>query len=649
MHVGINLYGMVHDLYYPYVGYENHSRSNNMRHRIGVWSEGKFSWLDDGTWQFNMNYEPHALIGHFTAHNDELEVTLEFSDCVDSEYDAFLRNIHIVNAAERPREIRLFMHQVLLINNSLNADTVQYLPDELAILQYKSNRAFVIGAIDQKGLPFEQYSMGVFGIEGKDGVYRDAEDGSLSGNVVEHGKVDSIIGFTPYLEALSSTRISYWLVAAKSQEAAIELHQKIKAKGLHDRFERTAAYWRRWLEPAEKVIQTLPRELRSAVRKNVLIIKSQIDHKGAVIASTDTTMLNYSRDAYVYCWPRDASYALWPLLRMGYKTELKNYFAFCRDVLHPQGFLMHKYQPDGGVGASWHPYTVEGRIVPPIQEDETAIVIFLLSQYVQQTKDKQTLEEFYETLVVPAANFMADYIDEATNLPHATYDLWEEKFLTTTYTTALVYAALCAAAKMAEQLKHHKDAVRWQMVADDMQVAAHQLLFNPEKNYFYKGFTNHGHNGLRYDDTVDLSSFYGAFMFGLFDVKSQEMKHAHATLDELFHLSHHAVSPVPRYENDQYNTVDPSGLGNPWFITTFWMAQYALLEEGDTHQAQAAVDWALELMMPTGVLSEQINPYSYKFISVAPLAWSQAEFLNTVLDLTEKKTEKGESVDKPLS
>lgn len=633
LHVGINLYGLVHDFYYPYVGHENHAAGQKMRHRIGVWVDGMFGWLDDGDWQFNMKYDPRALIGHFTAHCPRLQMTLEFTDCVDSETNVFLRSIQIINAANRPREIRLFLHQMLLISNSLNRDTAQYLPGESAILHYKGDRAFVAGGKDQNGKPFQQFSIGLFGIEGHEGVFRDAEDGVLSGNVVEFGKVDSVFAFHQHIEPFSSSRVDYWLTAAKSETAAIALHRYLQTANIHTLFERTVAWWQRWLRPAEKHIAQIPKELQAPFRRSLLILKSQIDRRGAVIASTDTAMLNYSRDSYAYCWPRDASYALWPLLRLGYKTELKNFFAFCRDALRPEGFLMHKYQANGAIGSSWHPYLVAGRVVPPIQEDETAIVIFLLGQFIERHKDKELLDESYDQLVVPAANYLASNIDEQTGLPHATYDLWEEKFLTHTYTVAVVYAALRAAGDMAAFYKRPDDEVHWHTAADQIRQASQKLLFNPEANYFYKGFINHGKDsgGLAYDTTVDVSSFYGAYMFGLFDADSPELTQAYTTLFNRLQIAEDGPTIAVRYEKDQYNSVDHAGLGNPWFVTSLWLAQYDV-RSGKSKRARKTIDWTTNLMLPTGVLSEQINPFTQKFISVAPLTWSQAEYLNTIMD-----------------
>lgn len=635
MHVGINYYGEVHDFYYPYVGLENHSMANHLRHRIGVWVEGHFSWLDDGAWTVEATYYDNTLIGLTRATNKDLGVTLELQDAVDAHENVFMRNVHVINEFNREREVRLFMHQMFLIYNSLNGDTAQYLPGETAILHYKGRRAFVVGGQNHEGKPFDQYSVGLFNLGSDDGTYRDAEDGELARNNVEHGTVDSVIGFTQRLEAHGSTRVSYWVAAAKTQQAAIDLHRHTKEQGVFERLRVTHQFWQLWLEPAEQMISQMPEEMRGAVRKSLLVLKSHMDKHGAVIASTDTTMKNYARDAYAYCWPRDAVFALWPLLRLGYRDELTAFFDFCRSGLHKDGYLMHKYQPDGAPGSSWHPYIVGNRSIAPIQEDETAGVVFLFGQYYEVTNDKNMLTEFYDSLIKPMANFMISYVDETTKLPHATYDLWEEKFLTTTYSTALVYAALLSAVRLAEVMGQNDDAVRWQAVADDMRAGAQAILYNSDKQFFYKGYVHKSADAKRdimYDDTIDVSSFYGVFMFGLFDLDSAEVQNSFRTIERTFKVSEQDVLPLPRYEHDAYNRVEQDSMGNPWFITTLWQAQY-FLETNRAPEARKILDWVQAQMLATGVLSEQINPYTHAFLSVAPLAWSQAEFINTALDL----------------
>ncbi len=632
LHVGINRFGMVHDFFYPYVGLENHSTAGAMRHRIGVWVDYEFSWLDDNTWVIEQTYRENTLMGITKAHCERLGVSLEFNDTVDSEYDAFLRSISVTNTHDKPREIRLFLHQVFRISNSLSGDTAQYLPGESAILNYKGHRAFVVGAANHQGQSFDQYAMGVFGIEGKEGTFRDAEDGELSGNPVEHGHVDSVVRCSFTVEPQASGTVNYWVACGKTTQNAILLHRQLIRDTVAHRMSVTEQSWRYWLGKSETLRASIDPEFQASFTKSLLITKSHIDSRGGVIASTDTTMLNYSRDAYTYCWPRDGAYALWPLLRLGYRDELQRFFEFCRRGLSTDGFLNHKYQSDGAIGSSWHPYIYAGKPEPPIQEDETAIVLYMCGEYYRETNDQFFLKQYYDGFIKKMANFLASYIDHDTKLPHPSYDLWEEKFLTSTYTVATVYGALVAAIELAEKANDPDSAVAWQAVADDIAAAAKTTLYNKERKFFYKGIRAGG-GEIYYDDVIDLSSFYGAFMFGLFAIDSEEVTASYETICQEFGVCVDGcdVTPMPRYEKDTYDAVDAKG-SNPWFITTLWLAQY-YFEIDKPENARAILAWVRDKMLPSGVLSEQIHPYNGSFISVAPLTWSQAEYINALLDM----------------
>jgi GH15 family glucan-1,4-alpha-glucosidase len=631
LHVGLNEFGLVHDLYYPYVGLANHSAGQGTRHRVGVWIDGQLSWLDTpGEWSFNFRYPHHALIGHTIAKNERLQVALEIDDCVDAHISAYMRNIHVVNLADRPREIRLFMHQAFAIDDSRsNTDTAQYLPDSDAILHYRGRRAFIISGTHNDE-PFDQHSIGLFGIEGHEGTYRDAEDGELACGNVEHGRVDSTIRFRLDVQAQSSERVNYWIAVGSSIREALYIDKQLRHDGLAERIQTTSKWWHKWLEPAIETAKKLDPMYHESFLRSVMIIKSQIDNHGAVIASTDSSMLNYNRDAYAYCWPRDGANVLWPLIRMGYTEEPHKFFEFCRRVMHPTGYLMHKYRADGGLGSSWHPYTHDGGIVaPPIQEDETALVVFVFAQFYDQHKDPRVLRDFYASMIKPMADWMAEYLDDTTGLPKPSYDLWEEKFLITTHTVAVTFAALQAAAGLAEASGDKESAVRWRSVSEDIQQKAHKYLFNTDRQCFYKGIIVR--NGqIERDDTIDSSSIYGAFMFGLFALDSAELKASIKTFQETFPTAPGIIA-YPRYENDYYHRVDPNTPGNWWFITTLWMAQYSL-ETKQPDLARSVLAWINGISMKTSIMSEQISPIDHSLISPSPLTWSHAEYLSTLLD-----------------
>jgi GH15 family glucan-1,4-alpha-glucosidase len=637
LHVGINKYGMVHDFYFPYVGLENHAAGNSPRHKVGVWIDKQLSWLDDGTWEIRFQYAHEALIGHTIARNDTLGILLEFDDTVDAHISAFMRNVHVVNMRDEVRDIRLFIHQAFIIGDGRsNTDTAQYLPDSDAILHYRGRRAFIISGVTDDGSAFDQHTVGLFGIEGYEGSYRDAEDGELSGCNVEHGRVDSALRFQLTIGAHSSRRVHYWIAAGTSLREALYIHKQMREDGLIKRLHATADWWHQWLKPAKVAAERIDPDHRDNFLRSIMIIKSQIDKRGAVIASTDTTMLNYSRDAYAYCWPRDGAFVLWPLIRMGYEDEPRRFFEFCRQGLHPNGYLMHKYRADGALGSSWHPYVHDGGVsAPPIQEDETALVLFVFAQFYHMHASPRLLHDFYEPMVRPMADFLASYIDESTGLPRPSYDLWEEVFLTSTYTTSVVYAALLAAADLAEAVNDADSAVKWRSAAEDIRNAAHKHLYNPSRRSFYKGIISRD-GQIEHNDTIDTSSVFGAFMFGLFAVGSEELQSAVQTLTETFGVNGTNIG-LPRYENDTYYRSDPASQGNWWFITSLWLAQY-YLETEQTDRAQFILGWVRDHASSTGVLSEQLNPADQTFISVAPLTWSHAEYVASLLDtITEKQ------------
>ncbi|MCI0477480.1 MAG: hypothetical protein L0Y55_14635, partial [Anaerolineales bacterium] len=69
--------------------------------------------------------------------------------------------------------------------------------------------------------------------------------------------------------------------------------------------------------------------------------------------------------------------------------------------------------------------------------------------------------------------------------------------------------------------------------------------------------------------------------------------------------------------------------GNPWFVTTLWFADW-LCECGEYAQARDWIEWCAARALPSGVLSEQINPHTGAPLSVAPLTWSHAAFISSV-------------------
>ncbi len=628
--VGLNEHGLIHDFYYPFVGLDNLTTSRSVHHKIGVWVDGTFSWVDDGSWNISVSLENDSLMSNTTMESSNLGISLNTIDFVDPHHNGFIRRIRVNNLWDVKRDVRLFLHQVFEISRGGRGDTALFVPEENYILDYKGRCSILAyGTTASSGQMFDQYCIGNYGIEGKEGTYKDAEDGELAGNAVEHGGVDSVVRFAFMLEANSSELVDYWLIAAASQYQCEAVHHQYKNKGIDSVEESARNWWHNWLASGANKLHTLPPNLVNEVKKSLMVIKAHCDKRGGILASGDSSIFNYGRDYYCYCWPRDGAYAIWPLIRLGYTDEPKKFFEFCRDTLSRDGYLMHKYQPDRAIGSTWHPLVHNNRKELAIQEDETASVINMLGEYLKHTDDEEFVQSLYNTLTQPAANFMSSFIDDETSVPHASYDLWEEKFLSHTYTAATVIGALNTAADFARRFNYPDDEIKWRNAAERIK-HGFDLYFDYERGTYRKGILLLEDKNIQFDNTIDLSSLYGVVMFTDERLDSDKvLRSLKAVEDNISGLSQ--LGGVVRYENDWYMRTTEQLPPNPWFVTSLWLAQiYVALDQKD--KAQGLLEWSLRYMLDSGVMSEQIHPETGSPVGVAPLVWSHAELINTAID-----------------
>ena len=625
--VGLDEKGLVHDFYYPYVGLENLTTARMQPHHIGVWVDGDFSWIADDSWARTVDFEDTALVSKITYISSVIGIKLHFLDFVDCNYNIFARKVKIENLESKDRDVRIFFHQNFQISSLGRADTAMYVPDGNYILDYKGRCTILAYAEVDGGEPFDQYAAGNAGIEGKEGTFKDAEDGELSMSAVEHGGVDSTLRVSLKLKSKQLSTVHYWLAVADNQKKLDDLHELMIGRGFNKRLHATYQHWQEWLSTAESASSKLDIRYGVALRKSLMTIKAHTDKYGGIIASCDSSIYNYGRDYYSYVWPRDGAYVMWPLIKLGYTHEPKAFFNFCRDIIHPDGYLMHKYQPDKAIGSTWHPLVHGKRRELAIQEDETAIVIFMLSEYLNYSNDIDFVTGLYDSLIKPACDFMSEFIDEETNLPHASYDLWEEKFLSSTYTTAVTARALSKASDIADTLGKSTDCELWAKASKLLNVNSNRY-FNEDKGSLIKGFL-HTNDGLNEDTTLDVSSFYGGWMYSY-----SKPKHLKLTLDRIEEelLDASPSGGTVRYEDDNYFKSDPAYRGNPWFVTTLWLAQYYASVDQKS-KSRKYIDWTLAHSTESGLLSEQVNPESGVIISVTPLVWSHAELINTLLVL----------------
>ncbi len=637
--VGLDHYGQVREFYFPYVGLENHS-SGHCLNKIGVWTDGAFSWLDDGSWDIQVDYAVESLCSAIQAKNTKLSIELSFEDVVYNEHNIFVRQVTVKNHGAE-REVRIFFGQQFHLYGTGWGDTAFYDPDERAIIHYKGKRVVIIGG-QSEGKPFFDYSIGLFGIEGKEGTWRDAEDGELEQNPIEHGSVDSVIGFRLEMKSGSTGTAHYWLSAATNLNRARHLHHSVSAKTPSHIIETTSDFWHAWVNKSRINFGDLDPVLVSLFKKSLLILRTHVGSNGAIVASTDSEMLKYGRDTYAYVWPRDAAFAAIALDRAGYADTTRSFFTFAHDVISDHGYFFHKYRPDTSLGSSWHPWVKKesGERQLGIQEDETALVIISLWEHYAAHADLEFIEKLYNSLIKKTAVFLMVYRDNR-GLPKEGYDLWEEKYGVSTFTVAAVYRALISAANFAQLLGKEYDEQRFAGAADEIREAALTHLYNPDNGFFFKRLMKDGQGGETRDETLDMSAFLGAFRFGLLSLNDARLLRAHEAVADWL-CCKTPIGGAVRYEGDRYYRSIDTVPGNPWIITTLWLVQYLIAQAKtlkDLDEPLVWLHWVEKHAARSGILPEQLDPISGVHLSASPLAWSHAEYIITVLDYLKKRTE----------
>ena len=149
-------------------------------------------WIDNGEWDVDIRFEKASMVSKMRASNERAKILIESNDVVYNEKNIFLRKINVTNLDVKERDVRVFLNQQFKIGNNNHADTAYFLSSIGSIIHYKGRRVFLVGGIcDNKN--FDDYGIGFCGLEGKQGTWVDAEDGILSKNPIEHGRVDNVV------------------------------------------------------------------------------------------------------------------------------------------------------------------------------------------------------------------------------------------------------------------------------------------------------------------------------------------------------------------------------------------------------------------------------------------------------------------------
>ena len=631
----LNEKNLLEDLYFPYVGMEDQIAYEHW-HRLGVHVDNQFSWLSDESWEHQIKYLPETLVSDSWAKNNQLLLQIHFNDFVYPTENFFMRKLTVKNKADYQRDVKIYFNQDFHLYGDKQQDTAFYEPEHKAMVHYRKRRYFWVCGMENEKIGVDSFTTGKSEYNGLEGTWKDAEDGHLHEHPIEQGSVDSTVEFKLNLEANQEKILYLWMCAGRDLEEVKKMHDFIIYENPEKLLRNTINYWISWVnKETEKNLQ-LDDDILREYKQSLLIIRTQIDNRGAIIAANDTDIMKFNKDTYSYMWPRDGAWVSIALDRAGYGEITKRFFDFCAESMTEDGYLLHKYNPDESVGSSWHAWYKDGEFQLPIQEDETALVTYALWNHWEHYKDIEFIQDMYDPLIRAAGNFMMSFVDGKTGLPLPSYDLWEETRGIHLYTVSCTYAGLDAAYRLSAILGHFNHANKYKKAAEAIKGAILEHMYDEEASRFLKKVELENEVGQIKKDYGADASMHALWMMNVLPADDERVVRTNEFLYEKLHIKSD-IEGLTRNEKDYYQRVNRDygqHQGNPWIITTLWHAQWLMEKaksKAELEETKSYIYWAMKQANLAGIMPEQMSPFDGTPLSVAPLTWSHATFVDTVL------------------
>ena len=392
------------------------------------------------------------------------------------------------------------------------------------------------------------------------------------------------------------------------------------AKEAFDRVERSANFWRAWINHG--VFPEHP--WQSYLQRSALTLKGlTYAPTGAVLAAATTSLPETPHGErnwdYRYTWIRDSTFMLWGLYTLGFAREANDFFYFMADVARQDDDLQIVY----GVGGE---KKLDERTLPhlggydgaaPVRAgngayDQVQLDVWgaLLDSVYLHTKSRDYLPE----LVWPILKRSAESAIARWREPDR--GIWEVRGEAQHFTSSKVMCWVAAerGARLAEIHGDLELAARWQRAADEIHADVCERGVD-ERDVFVQ------HYGTR---ALDAS----ALLIPLVRFLPPDDPRVRATVlaiaDELT-----VDDLVLRYRVD---TTDDglSGEEGSFTICSFWLVS-ALVEIGEVARARALCEKLLSYASPLQLYAEEIDPRSGRHLGNFPQAFTHLALINAIV------------------
>lgn len=601
--------------------------------RVGLVTEeqGKVHWFENEAagWQHEAQYVAGSNIFHVRASSAQHPIVVDSLHFAVPEKDLIVREYTLTNTGSSPLSVSLILYSSMQIDENPLYQTTMFEPAVDALVHFKK-QYYLAWAGDQPcakfqaGLSFEAASEGLQALRG---VEIDMQSGgACAWSVGTIAPGESVV-------------LPLYLAAGHTLEQVLRNVEEARTKTSDQWYEETIVYWQQYLAQAAPCPLQDP-AVCELYERSLLMFSLMSDGKtGSIIAAPEFDEYFTVCGGYGYCWGRDAAFITTALDRAGLTHLTDKFYDWALTAQSPDGSWQQRHYHDGSLAPSWG-----------LQIDEGASILWGMYQHYLHRPSAGFLRKVWPAVRL-GADFLMNFLDEETGLPQPSRDLWEEREAIHTYSAAAVYGGLTAAAEFAKLNGDAASAARWEEAAMRIKQRLEELCWNEARGCLYRGLrltvdaaqyeqalaagasgkiveSDKGYvkHVLDVDPVIDVSLLGVAVPFDCMPAESERMRLTADKVEEA--LTVPGVGGILRYEGDPYVG------GNPWILTTLWLAQYRI-RTGQLDEARKLIDWALAHRTRCGLLPEQVDRESGETAWVVPLTWSHAMFVLAVWMLAE--------------
>ena len=295
------------------------------------------------------------------------------------------------------------------------------------------------------------------------------------------------------------------------------------------------------------------------------------------------------------------------------KETEKFYKTFCKMTQSKSGMWEQRFYTDGSLAPCWG-----------YQIDETASVVYGVYNHYEHTNNLKFLKDTLK-MCENAIKYLKKYIQnvlDGVDEVYKSYDIWEENEGIHTYSLAAIFSSFEKMIEIYQKVKPEFEGNRLRLEKIEKEETILKKYLIQIKDYILKNlYDNNKKSFVRSSDgKMDISLLGLVTPFRLFSPKEKKILN---TIERMDLSIRTYTGGYLRYEGDNYVG------GNPWTISSLWMAEY-YLSEGNKKKARECFDFVVKTSTEHGFLPEQVDNNTMQAKWVIGLGWSHAMFIDVL-------------------